>query len=165
MRTIGAQEKPADLATDIVVGCVSTPARDQSDVFATAPELILRQLRFPRRPRSGVAPVCGVPAGPEADSRSEPELMLRISYPLSTLGSSPFARKTDRVATNTLAATHGRAKALDREWLRGSAPAIRGFEANGAGNGVNKPLRDSGGRTTHRRASTLTGQSRAHGSR
>jgi len=49
MRAIGAHEVPRNLAADIVIGCVSTPACDQSNVFATAPELILRQARFPMR--------------------------------------------------------------------------------------------------------------------
>ena len=49
MRAIGAQEMPRDLALDVVIGGVSTPACDQSDVFPTAPELILWQMRFPMR--------------------------------------------------------------------------------------------------------------------
>jgi hypothetical protein len=45
MRAIGAQEMPTNLAADVVIGCVATPARDQSKVFATAPELIFRQMQ------------------------------------------------------------------------------------------------------------------------
>ena len=41
VRTIGAQEMTRNLAADVVIGCVSTPACDQSDVFPTALELML----------------------------------------------------------------------------------------------------------------------------
>jgi len=41
VRTIGAQEMTRYLAADVVIGCVSTPACDQSDVFPTALELML----------------------------------------------------------------------------------------------------------------------------
>ena len=49
VRAIGAQEVPGDLPLDVVIGCVSTPACDQSGVFPTTPELILWQMRFPMR--------------------------------------------------------------------------------------------------------------------
>jgi hypothetical protein len=49
VRAIRAQEMPSDLPLDVVIGCVSTPACDQSGVFPTAPELILWQMRFPMR--------------------------------------------------------------------------------------------------------------------
>ena len=41
VRTIGAQEMTRNLAADVVIGSVSTPACDQSDVFPTPLELML----------------------------------------------------------------------------------------------------------------------------
>jgi hypothetical protein len=59
VRAIGAQEVPRNLAADVVIGCVATPACDQSKVFATAPELIFRQMRFPMRSEKRI---CAGPA-------------------------------------------------------------------------------------------------------